>query len=475
MSSKKSIHWFRQDLRLFDNPGLLAAFENGSVLPVYILDDKSAAEFQMGAASRWWLHYSLQSLNRSLNDNLLCLAGDPETLIKELIEQYEIGNVTWNRCYEPWRIARDKIIKSELTQAGVEVLTFNASLLWEPWQVLKKDKTPYRVFTPYYRRGCLAQAPPREPLPAPESMQLIAADDDSNDISSLELLPDIGWDKKLEKYWQIGEEGAHQALEDFLDEGIADYKEGRNFPARKNVSRLSPRLHFGEISPNQIWYATRARSDDENTAHFCTELGWREFAHSLLYFFPELPRKNLQERFNEFPWQENPEHLRLWQQGQTGYPIVDAGMRELWETGLMHNRVRMIVGSFLVKNLLLHWHHGERWFWDCLVDADLANNSAGWQWIAGCGADAAPYFRVFNPVTQGQRFDAAGDYTLQYVPELKELPEKYLFCPWAAPEEVLEDAHITLGKDYPFPIVDIKLSRERALQAFKSTRQAKPV
>ena len=231
-----------------------------------------------------------------------------------------------------------------------------------------------------------------------------------------------------------------------------------------------PWINFGEISANQVWYAARGRSDDENTDHFCSELGWREFAHSLLYFFPDLPRKNLQSRFDDFPWRDDEEHLRRWQTGQTGYPIVDAGMRELWQTGLMHNRVRMVVGSFLVKNLLLHWHHGERWFWDCLVDADLANNSAGWQWIAGCGADAAPYFRVFNPVTQGQKFDPDGTYTRRYVPELKELPDKYLFNPWTAPAEVLTQAGVRLGENYPEPIVDLKLSRERALQAFQSTR-----
>ena len=455
---------------MFDNPALLAAAQAGKVLPVYILDDVNAGEFSMGAASRFWLHHSLLSLNRTLNNNLLCFTGDPVKVLSELTQKYDASSVHWNRCYEPWQIERDKNIKQELSSLSVEVLSFNGSLLWEPWQVLKKDQTPYRVFTPYYRRGCLGQAAPREPLSEAKPELLLNENNGKNQVEALGLLPVIAWDKKLEAHWKIGEEGAHQALERFLDEGISDYKEGRNYPDQRNVSRLSPHLHFGEISANQVWYAARGRSDDDNTDHFCSELGWREFAHSLLYFFPQLPRKNLQPRFDGFPWRDDKEQLHRWQTGQTGYPIVDAGMRELWQTGLMHNRVRMIVGSFLVKNLLLHWHHGERWFWDCLVDADLANNSAGWQWIAGCGADAAPYFRIFNPVSQGQKFDPEGKYTRRYVPELKELPDKYLFSPWTASSEILEQAGIRLGDNYPQPMVDLKHSRERALQAFKSTR-----
>ena len=275
----------------------------------------------------------------------------------------------------------------------------------------------------------------------------------------------------MEPHWHIGEDHAQDRLQEFVDHGLKDYKEGRNFPAQQNVSRLSPHLHFGEISPNQAWYAAKQKGKGQNMDHFLSELGWREFSYSLLYHFPKLPRKNLQAKFDKFPWRNDKRLLRRWQQGQTGYPIVDAGMRELWQTGYMHNRVRMIVGSFLVKNLLLHWHHGERWFWDCLVDADLANNSASWQWIAGCGADAAPYFRIFNPVTQGQKFDAAGEYTRHFVPELKDLPDKFLFNPWQAPPGVLNEAGVTLGKTYPEPVVDLKLSRERALQAFASLKK----
>ena len=267
--------------------------------------------------------------------------------------------------------------------------------------------------------------------------------------------------------WVVGEKAAHQHLARFLQEGLPYYKGGRDFPARPYVSRLSPYLHFGEISPHAVWHALQKEKDEENVSHFQRELGWREFSYSLLYAFPELPSKNFQAKFDRFPWKKDPQKLKAWQKGQTGIPFVDAAMRELWQTGYMHNRARMVVASFLVKNLLIHWHEGEAWFWDCLVDADLANNSASWQWVAGCGADAAPYFRIFNPVTQGEKFDPDGAYICRYVPELKNLPPPYLFSPWTAPEQVLEKAGVELGKHYPHPIVDLKKSREEALKAFR--------
>ena len=284
------------------------------------------------------------------------------------------------------------------------------------------------------------------------------------------------WKDGLAAIWDIGEAAAHDRLYAFLDDGLDGYKDGRNFPAKRNVSRLSAYLHWGEISPNAVWYAAKDRMDagigqDLDCDHFLSELGWREFSHSLLYHFPELPRKNLQPRFDSFNWRDDPALLKSWQKGLTGYPVVDAGMRELWQTGYMHNRVRMIVGSFLVKNLRLHWHHGEAWFWDCLVDADLANNSAGWQWIAGCGADAAPYFRIFNPITQGVKFDPDGHYIRRYLPELANLPDAYLCSPWEAPAEILAGAGVRLGETYPKPIVDVKASREAALAAFSALRE----
>jgi deoxyribodipyrimidine photo-lyase len=464
-----TIHWFRQDLRLSDNPSFAHAATLGNVLPIYILDDESAVAHAMGGASRWWLHHSLQSLNEALGGKLNIYRGNAEVVIADIVQRHRANAVYWNRCYEPWRIQRDARIKASLKRDGIDAESFNGSLLWEPWDIRKEDGTPYKVFTPFYRRGCLNATPPREPIPTPKSFKLLR-DDASLALGQLALLPKIRWDKQLEPHWNIGEKAAQDQLDTFLDRGIAYYKEGRNFPAKPYVSRLSPYLHFGEISPNQVWYAARMRGDDANIDHFCSELGWREFSHHLLYQFPELPQKNLQTRFDQFTWHDDDAALSRWQRGQTGYPIVDAGMRELWQTGYMHNRVRMIVGSFLVKNLLLDWRYGERWFWDCLVDADLANNSASWQWVAGCGADAAPYFRIFNPIGQGEKFDGAGEYTRHFVPELSKLPNKYLFRPWEAPNDVLQHAGIVLGTHYPMPMVDIATSREKALQAFARTK-----
>ncbi len=466
-----AIMWFRQDLRLHDNPALVRAAKAGRVLPVYILDDDTAADQAMGAASRWWLHHSLASLDRSLGGRLRFYRGPAEHILPRLVERHGVENVYWNRCYEPWRIQRDTAIKAALTEHGIGVESDNASLLWEPWEVLKQDGTPYRVFTPYYRKGCLNAAPPRTPMLAPATLDLLDAEDDlCVTLEQLRLLPDIRWDRSLEPHWTIGEAGAQERLASFLDDGFTGYKRGRNFPARSNVSRLSPHLHWGEISPNAVWYAATDKPEGADRDHFRSELGWREFSYSLLYHFPDLPRRNLQAAFDGFPWRRDAEALRRWQRGETGIPIVDAGMRELWQTGYMHNRVRMIVGSFLVKNLLLHWHDGEAWFWDCLVDADLASNSASWQWIAGCGADAAPYFRIFNPVTQGLKFDPDGAYTRRFVPELAKLPDEVLFSPWEAPALVLEAAGVRLGKSYPQPLVDLKASRERALAAYREMK-----
>ncbi|MGH1350534.1 MAG: cryptochrome/photolyase family protein [Methyloligellaceae bacterium] len=461
------IHWFRRDLRLADNPSLSEAARHGKVLPIYILDDCNSGEYFPGAASQVWLHYSLLSLNASLDNNLSVYKGDPADVFSDLIGRFNVNKVFWNRCYEPWCIKRDAKLETLFSENGVEAASFNGTLLWEPRDILKADKTPYRVFTPFYRKGCLAAGQPREPLPVPEKVKLFKDKAHSLKVQELELLPEEGWDSKLAEHWGIGEHFAKERLDSFLENGMSDYKEGRNYPAKENVSRLSPYLHFGEISPNQLWYSANLKGDDRDVDCFCSELGWREFAHNLLYFNPDLPKQNLQRKFDAFPWREDEDDLKRWQMGLTGYPIVDAGMRELWQTGYMHNRVRMITGSFLVKNLLLHWRYGERWFWDCLVDADLANNSMGWQWIAGCGADAAPYFRIFNPVTQGKKFDPQGDYTRRFVPELSGVPDKYLFCPWEAPEGILEEAGVELGVDYPMPIVDIKASRERALEAFR--------
>ena len=475
MSSDIAIHWFRQDLRLSDNPALDAATQHESVLPIYILDDEASAQYRMGAASRVWLHHSLGELNKSLNGKLAIFRGDARVVLSELTSRVGVRHVYWNRCYEPWRVARDRRIKSELAERGIAVHSRNGSLLWEPWSVCKADGTPYKVFTPYYRNACVTAPTPRAPLAAPSLQgRTIQAPDKAGSLTldELELLPNHAWARQTMETWRFGENAAHARLDSFLDSGIERYKAGRDFPASASVSRLSPHLHFGELSPQQAWYsASRCGASDE-VEHFRRELAWREFSHSLLYHFPGLPQTNLQSKFDRFPWLEQTEHLQAWQRGQTGHPLVDAGMRELWQTGYMHNRVRMVVGSFLVKNLLLHWHHGAAWFWDCLFDADLANNSASWQWIAGCGADAAPYFRVFNPATQGEKFDPQGQYTRRFVPELDLLPDKYLYRPWEAPPLVLREAGVRLGQDYPLPIVDLKTSRGRALEAYATVRGA---
>lgn len=467
MIKKTTLLWFRQDLRLSDNPALKHAADNGNILPIFILDETSPRA--LGAASKVWLHHSLLSLQKDLSGHLQFLRGNPEEIISNLTQKHNIKNVFWNRCYDPHAIARDTSIKDRLSKNNISCHSMNGALLWEPWDIKKQDGTPYKVFTPFYRKGCLSAKPPRLPLAPPEQISFSTTKISDLTVNDLQLIPKIRWDNAMMTYWTIGENAAQKKLNHFITNSLCNYKEGRNYPALDYTSRLSPHLHFGEISPNQAWYAAlKQGGENNNTDCFLSELGWREFSHHLLYYFPELPQKNWQPKFNNFQWDKDDTALHAWQMGQTGIPIIDAGMRELWQTGYMHNRVRMIVGSFLVKNLLIHWNEGEKWFWDTLFDADLANNSASWQWVAGCGADAAPYFRIFNPVTQGQKFDPDGIYTRKFIPELAKLPEKYLFNPWEAPKSILAHAGITLGDTYPKPIIDLKLSRERALAAFKS-------
>ena len=466
--------WFRQDLRLADNPALHAAAASGlPVLAVFIHDDAVAGDWRPGPASRWWLNGSLANLNEALGGRLLELHGDPRVLIPDLVRGSNIDSVFWNRCIEPWRADYEASIKDQLLESDIGVHTYNGSLLWDPPTINKPDGTPYRVFTPYYRRGCLENGiPPRKPLPAPENLELVSPaefprSDDSDEPAGF-TPPDI--DSSL---WDPGEQGASQALDRFLREAVQRYDRQRDIPGVAGTSRLSPHLHFGEISPNQVWYAVHEHcangglSDDAD--RYLSEIGWREFSNYLLYHNPNLPDTNLQRRFDRFPWGVDDAKLKAWQQGETGFPIVDAGMRELATTGYMHNRVRMLTASFLVKNLLTDWRQGARWFWDHLVDADLANNSASWQWVAGCGADAAPYFRIFNPVTQGKKFDPDGTYVRRFVPELADLPDKYIQNPFDAPPAVLEQAGVRLGDTYPEPIADLSQSRQAALDAYRST------
>lgn len=438
------IVWFRQDLRLTDNPALTSAIETGlPIFPVYILDDKNADAWKMGGASRVWLHHSLSALNKSLQNKLHCFAGDAEKILPYLIKEIGATKIFWNRCYEPWRIERDKRIKENLT---ISCISENGTLLWEPWTIQKSDGTPYRVFTPFYRKGCLIADPPRKPLPKPSKLNLTdLKSSSSQSIDDLKLLPTSPrWDIPMINQWDIGEDGAFNRMNEFLDIGLKGYKEGRNFPSKPHTSKLSPHLHFGEISPNQVWvaseYAGFHHKAESDLDHFHSELGWREFSHSLLYFNPDLPEKPLNKKFENFEWANVDDNmLEKWKTGHTGFPIVDAGMRELYATGYMHNRVRMIVASFLVKDFRYHWRHGEDWFWDTLCDASLANNAASWQWVAGCGADAAPYFRVFNPSLQGEKFDPENTYIKQWAPDSSSLK----------------------------PVVDHSVARDAALVAFK--------
>ncbi len=470
MKKPPILYWFRNDLRLSDNPALCAAAKEGEVLPIYIWNSGGGSVTKRGAASRYWLYHSLKMLKAELGSFLSFYKGDELGNLECIIQQFGIKKVFWNRCYEPHAMKRDKVIKETLKKKGIDVQTFNASLLWEPWEAVKAEKDPYKVFTPFYRKGCLSAPTPRKPLNKPSSLKCVSDKKNGWNIDDLDICLPKSWHAKFPGEFKIGEVGAKERLNLFIKRGLDGYKEQRNFPALPHVSKLSPHIHHGEISPNQIYYSAKKQGDNSDVDHFCSELGWREFSYNLLYFNQDLEKVNIQKKFNNFSWKKDTKNLHFWQKGQTGIPFVDAGMRELYTTGFLHNRMRMVVGSFLVKNLMIHWHEGRKWFWDCLFDADLANNSASWQWIAGCGADAAPYFRIFNPITQGQKFDGEGIYTKQYLPELANLPNKYLFDPWNAPESVLDQAGVKLGKTYPKPIVDLSQSRLEALEAFSKLK-----
>lgn len=463
--------WFRQDLRLSDNPALRAAAKEGGVFPVYILDDLSPETFALGEASKVWLHHSLLSLQASMGGKLNIDEGAPDEILVKLCQRYPVKQVFWNACFEPWYRENDERVVQCLKKIGVCSRIYQGSYLWAPTEIQKADGSPYKVFSAY-KRSAEAHVL-RSPYPQPRKIIWLKDQKNQATIADLNLLPQKDWHQSLETHWRYGEMAAKQKLSEFLKNKIQGYQQGRDHPGLAQTSRLSPHLHFGEISPFQIWAAVERVKMGSLTdiAHFKSELIWREFSCYLLFHFKDLPSKNFQKKFDAFPWQKKTALLRAWQQGKTGYPIVDAGMRELWQTGYMHNRVRMIVASFLVKNLLIHWHAGRDWFWDCLVDADLANNSASWQWVAGSGADAAPYFRIFNPVTQGEKFDPKGVYTLKFVPELKKIPNKYLHKPWECPENTLEVSGVVLGKTYPRPIVNLENSRNKAMAAYQKLRR----
>lgn len=475
-----TIVWFRRDLRVADNPALLSAVERGQVLPVFIWSPEGNGHWQPGGASRWWLHQSLESLGQTfteLDSRLILRHGNPLDCLQELIQETDAEAVFWNRRYEPAVIERDKAIKAALQDDGLDVQSFNASLLFEPWEIETKQGKPYQVFTPFWKT-CRQQSTDLDPWPAPKSVPCPDEWPASDELSDWQLEPTIPWDEGIRADWDLGTVSAEKRLREFVAEAASDYKDQRNQMAVDGTSRLSPHLHFGEISPRQVWAESQAAlasnaKAEEGIQTFLSEIGWREFAHHLLYHFPATTDRALREPFRKFPWRKDAEHLRRWQRGQTGYPVVDAAMRQLWQTGWMHNRARMIVASFLCKHLLIPWQRGAEWFWDTLVDADLASNTLGWQWTAGCGADAAPYFRIFNPITQGEKFDPQGEYIRRWVPELEKLPKKWIYQPWAAPAEVLAEANVTLGENYPEPIVNHPTARQEALDAYDEIRVKK--
>jgi len=432
-----------------------------------------------GGAQRVWLDCSLARLDerlRALGSRLIVRHGPSLAALRALIAESGAEAVLWNRCYEPAAIARDKRVKAALRKDGIRVASYNAALLCEPWTIETRAGGPYKVFTPFWK--ALSAKPIAAPRHArPQTLPAVWSRIGSQTLDSLRLLPTVRWDRSIRASWTPGESGAQAALESFLAGAARKYEEARDRPGAAGTSRLSPHLHFGELGPRQVWHAVqhwrdegRRRGVDMAAERYLAELGWREFAYHLLYHFPDTPQRPLDRRFERFPWRDDPRALRAWQRGDTGVPLVDAGMRELWRTGWMHNRVRMVVASFLTKNLLIPWQAGAAWFWDTLVDADLANNTLGWQWTAGCGADAAPFFRIFNPARQGERFDPAGEYVRRWVPEIAALSDKHIHAPWRAPADALRRAGVEIGWDYPQPLVDLVSSRERALLSFKKIK-----
>jgi deoxyribodipyrimidine photo-lyase len=470
------IVWFRADLRLGDNRALIEAVAMGRpVICLYVLDE-AADRRPLGSAQRWWLHHSLARLGASLNavGAALCLRrSNPAIVLDQLIAECGADCVFWNRRHDPEGIAIDIEIKASLKARGIGAASFDGQLLHEPTQVKTGAGTPFKVYTPFWR-AISALPAPRLPYAAPERLEGFKGSIESDALDDWALLPKKpDWSKGFAGNWRPGEEGAQEKLQSFIESGLDNYADGRNLPGQASTSRLSPHLAMGEISPFQVWHATLGLEDrhaPRDVEVFRKEVVWREFAYHLLFHFPKLASKNFNESFDAFPWASKPELIEAWKRGRTGYPIVDAGMRQLWQTGWMHNRVRMAAASFLIKHLMADWRIGEEWFWDTLVDACPANNPASWQWVAGSGADAAPYYRIFNPVLQGEKFDADGAYVRRFVPEIAKLPDNLIHRPWEASPLELSAAGIELGKTYPKPIVDHAVARDRALAAYKSLR-----
>lgn len=477
MADQPVLVWFRQDLRLSDNPALHAAVATGRpVVAVHVLDDDTPGGWKAGGASRWWLHQSLSALGENLcghGSRLILRRGPADRVIPDLVAETGACGVFWNRVYEPWAIRRDSSLKADLKAEGIQVNSFAGNLAFEPWTIRTGDGGPYRVFSPFMK-ACLRAGAPDRPLPVPVNWTMPDTWPHSDTLDSWNLCPTRpDWAGGLRDHWTPGETGAAARFLEFLDDRLDDYAQARDMMDAETTSRLSPHLHFGEISVRTIWHTLNHREAEgaRSVAKFRAEVIWREFAHHLLFHYPSLPDTNWRDTFDAFPWIDDEATYDAWCHGQTGYPLVDAGMSELWTSGYMHNRVRMVAASFLIKHLMTHWKRGAEWFWDTLVDADLANNAASWQWVAGSGADAAPYFRVFNPILQGERFDPKGTYVRRWLPVLKDLPDKYIHAPWTAPDTVLRGAGVRLGENYPHPVVDHPEARKRALAGYEAMKQ----
>lgn len=480
MTAAPIIVWFRQDLRLHDHAALSAAAATGApLIPLYILDDETPGRWKAGGASRWWLHESLKALDadlRKLGSRLVLAQGPAANVLADMAQETGARAIYWSRGYEPWAAKQERVMHRALEKAGVRCRRFSGSLLFEPEDISTQAGDPYKVFTPFYK-ACLSAFEQDDLHKKPGNLPRVPDSVESDKLDAWALQPDKpDWAGGIAAAWTPGEAGAHKRLDALTGEILQGYKKTRDLPGVDGTSRLSPHLHFGEVSPGQVWSAVTSAADakggqfDAGAEAFLRELIWREFSHHLLFHWPHFPDTPFRQEFSKFPWHEDGDALKRWQQGRTGIPIVDAGMRELWTTGWMHNRVRMVVASFLVKHLLIPWQAGEQWFWDTLVDADLANNAANWQWVAGCGADAAPYFRIFNPVLQGKKFDADGAYVKAWVPEIAKLPRAKIHEPWKAGKDDLEKARVIIGETYPAPIVDLNAGRKRALAAYQEIK-----
>lgn len=480
---RKTIVWFWDDLRLTDNPALYFASKKGSVIPIFIL----TKDLNIGSARKWWVYKSLKNLEselRVLGGKLLILSGnDALSVLENLIFKTKADAVYWNRRYEPVLSERDKVIEKKLLDKGLEVNIFNGTLLHDPEKLKTKDGKPYSIFTPFWKKF-LEEVKVESPLQKPEKIVFAAEEINSLSVDDLGLRPEINWYSRMEQFWDVSEEGALKRLEAFITKSLDSYRENRDYPYIDGTSLMSPYLANGNISPRQIWHSVmnncinKLSGLDESSEKifkraesFLRQIAWREFSYHILYHNPQIVFQNLRREFDDFPWRwEKDEHYQKWTKGLTGIPIIDAGMRQLWAIGWMHNRVRMVVASYLTKNLLIHWKIGAEWFWDTLVDGDLANNIQGWQWTAGCGADAAPFFRIFNPILQSKKFDPYGEYIKKWIPELKKLPVEYIHEPWKTPTHLLKSIGLKYGKDYPIVTISLEETSKEANKIYQEMK-----